>query len=495
MKFFVAQLETETNTFAAAPTGWGGFEACGIYRGDASVRAPDTTGAFMQAIRSILEADGHCVVEGLCASAEPFGRTVREVYESLREQMLADLRMAMPVDAVQLLLHGAMVADGYDDCEGDLMARVREIIGPDVPFGVELDLHCHFTERMRASADVIIAFKEYPHTDGVDRARELYRILLDMQAGRLRPTTAVFDCKMVGMWHTTREPMAGFVKRLQSFEGHDGVLSVSLGHGFPWGDVPESGAKLWVVTDNDTAKAQRLAEQLGREFWELRALTGGNALALDDALDQALQIDGGPVVLADVADNPGGGATSDSTFILRRLIERGIGNAVIGAFWDLGAIQICKDAGVGAVIDLRVGGKCGPASGAPVDLRVTVRAVVEAHSQSAVAMGVRAPMGTAVWVESAAVPGGLHLLLASVRGQVFGTDAFTGLGLSLADKGLVVVKSSQHFHAEFAPIAKAVLYAATPGAINPDFARIPYVLRDLDYWPRVETITHQKAIS
>jgi microcystin degradation protein MlrC len=485
MKIFIAQLATETNTFAAAPTGRAGFEEYGIYLGDASQKAPEGTGGFVHACRAAMEADGHQVAEGLCTLAEPSGPTVRAVYEELRDQLLDGLRAALPVDAVQMLLHGAMVADGYDDCEGNIIARVRQLVGPDVPIGVELDLHCHFTELMQRSADVIIAFKEYPHIDGVERAIELYRILVDMHAGRVRPTTAVFDCRMVGMWHTTREPMMGFVKRMQSFEGRDGVLSVSLGHGFPWGDVPESGAKLWVVTDNDPEKAQRLAEQLGREFWDLREQTGGNALPLDEALDQALAVvktQGGPVVLADVADNAGGGAPSDSTFILQRLIERGIGHAAIGAFWDLGAIQICKDAGVGAVINLRVGGKCGPTSGQPVDLRVTVRAVVEGHSQSAAAVGGRVSMGTCVWVEG---PNDVHLLLASLRGQVFATEAFTGVGLRLSDKQLVVVKSTQHFHAEFAPMAKAVLYVSTPGAIAPDFAAIPYRRRDLDYWPRV----------
>lgn len=484
MKFFVAQLATETNTFAAAPTGRGGFEEYGIYRGDASRRAPEASGAFLRFMRDMLEGEGHQMVESLCAFAQPAGRTVRSVYEELREQILADLRAALPVDAVQLMLHGAMAAEGYDDCEGDLMARVREIIGPDVPLGVELDLHCHFTELMRTSADAIIAFKEYPHIDGEPRARELYAILRDTAAGKVRPSTGVFDCKMVGLWHTTREPMMSFVKRMQSFEGRDGVLSVSLGHGFPWGDVPESGAKLWVVTDGDLPKAAALAEQLGREFWELREQTGGQHLSVDAALDQALTVlaqQGGPVVLGDVADNPGGGAPGDSTFILRRLLERGIGNAVLGAFWDLGAIQLCKDAGVGAHLALRVGGKVGPSSGDPLDLTVTVRAVVEGHSQGGLGMG-RAPLGTAVWVEAA---DNVHLLLASVRSQVFAVDAFTGLGLNLADKQLVVVKSTQHFHADFAPIATAVFYVSTPGAITPDFAAIPYVKRDLNYWPRV----------
>ncbi|WP_377705219.1 M81 family metallopeptidase [Pseudoduganella sp. UC29_71] len=485
MRFFIAQIATETNTFAATPTGLGAFEECGIFDGDGSLKAPDTTGAVMLAYRRMMEADGHEVVEGLCALAEPSGRTVRTVYEALRERLLAGLRAAMPVDAVQLMLHGAMVADGYDDCEGDILARVREIVGPGVPVGAELDLHCHFTEQMRASADAIIAFKEYPHTDIVKRGRELYRILADTHAGRVRPVTAVFDCKMVGTWQTTREPMAGFVRRMQALEGRDGVLSVSLGHGFPWGDVRGSGARLWVVTDNNPALAAKLAGQLAREFWELRERAGSPVQQLDAALDQALELarsDGGPVVLADVADNPGGGAPGDATFILRRLFERGIGNAAIGAFWDLGAIQICRDAGAGAALDLRVGGKCGPSSGQPLDLRVTVRAVAEQHTQSAAAIGGRAPLGTCVWLEG---PNNVHILLASVRGQVFAPDAFTGVGLSLDDKQLVVVKSAIHFHAEFAPIASAVLYASTPGAIAPDFADLPYQVRTLDYWPRV----------
>lgn len=490
MKFFIAQLATETNTFAPAPTGLGGFEEYGIHRGTASRIDPEGSGAFLLFLRQLLERDGHDVVESLCAFAQPLGRTVRAVYESVRDQILSDLRQAMPVDAVQLMLHGAMVAEGYDDCEGDLLARIREIVGPGVAVGAELDLHCHFTERMRSAADALIAFKEYPHVDGEARARELYALLRDTAAGKLRPTTAVFDCKMVGLWHTTREPMQSFVQRMQSFEGHDGVLSVSLGHGFPWGDVPESGAKLWVITDNDPTKAAALAAQLGREFWDLRERTRSDARPVDAALDEALQVlkhEGGPVVLADVADNPGGGAPGDSTFILQRLIERGIGNAVIGAFWDLGAIRICQDAGVGARIALRVGGKAGPSSGQPVDLPVRVRAIVEQHSQGGLGMG-RAPLGTAVWVESIASPGipsGLHLVLASVRSQVFARDAFTGLGLVLQEQALVVVKSTQHFHAEFAPIAKAVIYVATPGAITPDFANIPYQHRDLDYWPRV----------
>ncbi len=486
MKLFAAHLATETNTFAAAPTGLGDFEEIGIFHGDAGVRDPEGVGAFLRYLRGLVEADGGELVESLSTLAQPGGRTVRHVYEALRDEILRDLRAALPVDAVQLLLHGAMAAEGIDDCEGDLAAAIRDIVGPGVPIGLELDLHCHFTERMRRAADVIVAFKEYPHTDTEARGAELYRILKDAARGKVRPVTAVFDCKMVGLWHTTREPMQGFVRRMQALEREPGVLSVSLGHGFPWGDVPEAGAKLWVVTDDDPELAQSLAQQLGREFWALRERIGPEVCGIDAALDAAFAsavggLDGrGPAVLADVADNPGGGAAGDSTFILRRLVERRVANSVVGAIWDLGAIHVCKGAGVGARLDLRIGGKCGPASGLPLDLRVTVRAIVPNHSQSA--LGVRERLGDCAWVEA---DNGLHILLCSIRTQTYGLDAFTGAGISLLDKAVVVVKSTQHFYAEFAPIARKVLYVSTPGAMSFDFAAIPYRLRSPDYWPRV----------
>ena len=491
MKIFSAFLATETNTYAAAPTGWGGFLEYGIFHGDASTRDPQGIGGSMVELRRLLAAGQHELVESVSAFAQPLGRTVRAVYERLRDDILGDLQATIsvgPVDGVILLLHGAMVADGYDDCEGDLIARVRELVGPDVPIGVELDLHCHCTALMQRSADAIIAYKEYPHVDALQRLEELLRIVLDTARGRLRPTTAMFDCKMVGLWHTTREPMAGFVRRMQAVEQAQCVLSVSLGHGFPWGDVPESGARLWVVTDNDPGLAAALAEQLGREFWALRHETVTPMLTIAAALDQAAQADGGPVVIADIADNAGGGAMSDSSFILQALLARGTRDAAIGAFWDLGAIQICRDAGIGARIALRIGGKCGPASGEPVDLEVVVKGIVDNHFQLGLnSNDERAPLGPSVWVQAA---GGLDIVLVSVRSQTFSPGVFSGLGIELESKRLIVVKSTQHFHAQFAPLAREILYVTTPGAISMDFAALPYRVRDLDYWPRVADPHH-----
>jgi microcystin degradation protein MlrC len=422
MKIFFATLSTETNTFSPIPTGHAAFTTVGYYRRDASLAPPVHGNIASIEWRKLAEADGHAVVDSVCAFAQPAGTTLRRVYEGLLADLLADLAAAMPVDVVLLKMHGAMVADGYDDCEGDTLARVRAIVGRDAVVGIELDLHCHLTELMREQADVIITYKEYPHVDVAARARELYAICIAAKEGRVRPVIAYYDCRMIMMWRTPVEPMAGFVRRMQALEGKDGILSVSFGHGFPWGDVADVGARIVVVADGDAAKAARVAEELGREVWRLRHEAWTAHDTIDAAIDAALAAPAGPIVLADVADNAGGGAPSDSTPLLRRLVERGVTGVASGCYWDPMAVRFCFEAGVGACFDLRIGGKCGVASGLPIDLTVTVRALAEHHSQGGLAGG-RADLGASAWVEA----DGIHLILNSERCQVFHPDAFTGL--------------------------------------------------------------------
>lgn len=480
MRLFIGGIATESNTFAPLPTGWKGFEEGGIFRGDATRHEPRHFTAPLHEWRRLGEADGHEVLEGLMAAAQPAGTTVRAVYESLRDALVTDLRNAMPVDVILLNLHGAMVAHGYDDCEGDLLAALRAVAGPEVIIGAELDLHCHLTSAMLQHADLLVAYKEYPHVDTVDRARELYRLALAAARGEIKPVTSVHDCRMIGGWHTTREPMAGFVRKMQALEGRDGVLSVSFGHGFAYGDVADVGARIWVITDNDPESGRALAARLGKELFDMRDRTRTSHLGVDDALDRALSLEQGPVVLADTLDNPGAGAAGDSTFILRRMLERGIRSAVSGLYWDPIAAQICSDAGVGASLRLRLGGKLGPASGMPLDVVATVKAVREEHFQTSMA-GQRTALGTSVHIEV----DGIDVVLITQRSQTFHPDAFTGLGIDLLSKQIVVVKSMQHFHRGFSPIARDILYVHTEGGLVHDGETSPYTKRDGNYWPRV----------
>ena len=479
MKIFMATLATETNTFSPIPTGRAGFMGGREWHRTDGSRHPPTVGSIpLIAWRALAEADGHTVAESICTFAQPAGTTLRHVYEELRDMLLADLRAAMPVDAVLLFMHGAMVAEGYDDCEGDTLAAVRAIVGPGAAVGIELDLHCHLTEAMRTNATAMVLFKEYPHVDIGQRAPELYRICMDAAQGRTRPVIAYHDPRMIGTFRPTQQPVRGFVDRMAALEGHDGILSVSFGHGFPWADVAEVGAKIVVVADGDAAKAEAVARQLGGELWAMREEATARLDTIDAGLD-AIGPGDKPLVLADASDNAGGGAPSDSTFVLRRMIERGVTQAAVGCFWDPQAVAFCMEAGEGATFLLRIGGKSGPASGDPIDLMITVRRVQAEHSQPGLSGGV-SDLGPSAWVSAA----GIDIALTSKRQQTFSPEAFTGLGITLHDKAVVVVKSSQHFQANFAPIARAIRYVSGPGALSFDYAALPYTKLTKPFWPR-----------
>ena len=480
MRVFIACLGTETNTFSSLPTGEQTYRDTAVFDGDATRHAPNPFSLPMHIWRKRAEAEGHEVVEGLCAFAQPAGRTIRRVYEDYRNRILEQAQAAMPLDLVLVNMHGAMVAEGYDDCEGDLLAGLRAVVGPDAVIGGELDLHCHITPLMLEAATALITYKEYPHIDIGERAKDLFRLCHDAARGRTAPVMAAHDCRMISMWRTTSEPMRAFVADMKEREGKDGILAVSFGHGFPWGDVAEVGAKTLVVADGDADKAAALAADLGARLWAMREETRPTAVGIDEAIDRALAVVGRPIVLADVSDNAGGGAPSDSTFILERLIARGVGDVASGLYWDPVAVRFCTEAGEGALLRLRIGGKCGPDSGDPVDLAVTVKRIVTGAAQTFGAA--RNRIGDAVWVRA---EGGLDLVLNTVRTQVFHPDAFTAVGLNPAARKIVVVKSTQHFHAGFAPIAQEILYVAAPGAIAPDFAAIPYTKLAKPYWPRV----------
>jgi microcystin degradation protein MlrC len=478
MKVFIAGLATETNSFSPIPTGRLAFEDSFVSR-KATDETANLFSAPMHEWRSMAEARGWQVSESLAAFAQPAGPTIRGVYEAYRDEILADLAKAKP-DIALLSMHGAMIAEGYDDCEGDLLARARQVVGPDVVIGLEIDPHSHLTDVMLDAADLIVCYKEYPHTDTPDRARELFALAADTAEGKIRPVMRDHDCRMIAMYHTTRAPMRGFVDEMQAREGQGGILSLSLVHGFPWGDCARVGTRMLAIADGDAGLAEATAREFGEKLWDLRGQIRVDWPSIGGALDRAEAANAAPVVLADFADNAGGGAPADSTFVLQEVLNRGLRDIAIGIFWDPVVVRMCRDAGVGATMQVRLGGKVGKMSGDPVDLEVTVRGVREDMHQL---MGTsRMPMGTGVWLET----NGVHLVLSDKRTQAFHPIAFTDLGLDLSQMKIVVVKSSQHFHAGFGPIASEVIYISGPGAITPDYAGIPYTKRDGNYWPKVE---------
>ena len=213
------------------------------------------------------------LIEGSCFAASPAGTTNRADYEFMRDEILGQLKAALPVDGLLLGLHGAMVAHGYDDVEGDIIERARAIVGPKCVIGVELDPHCHLTMKRVSKADIIVLYKEFPHTDVVERAEDVLDLVLATLRGKIKPVMSVYDCRQIQSYPTTLQPMRGLVDRIMAMEGKDGILSVSIAHCFPYGDVAEIGTRVLVIADGDKKKADALATTLGEELVGLRGKT------------------------------------------------------------------------------------------------------------------------------------------------------------------------------------------------------------------------------
>ncbi len=477
MRIFTAALATETNTFSPMPTDRALFEETFYAPAGTHGPKPEFFSGQTFAARKRAASSNWDVVEGLHTFAMPAGKTVKAVYEEYRDQILAELKAALPVDIVALGLHGAMVADGYNDCEGDLLERVRAIVGPKVAVGIEIDPHCHMTEKMVKNADAIVIFKEYPHTDFMERGEELIDLLARTARGEAKPRMSLYDCRMLAFLRTTREPVRGFVDKIQAMEGKDGILSISIVHGFPYGDVADIGTKVLVITDDKKEHGDRVAKALGRELWEKRADLQPDLLTIDQAIDQALASPDAPVTIADPADNAGGGAPSDSTFFFRALHKRGIRNVAIAPMWDPGAVKLCFAAGLGGELDLRFGGKLGPTSGDPVDAHVKVIGLARNAKQRFGAT--EFDLGDVAGIEV----DGIALTLTTTRVQALHPDVFSVAGIDPTKRKILVAKSTNHFYAGFATISKTILYSDGPGALAGDFRQIPFTKRGRKMWP------------
>jgi microcystin degradation protein MlrC len=478
MRLFSATIATETNTFSPLPTSLDAYrESVFLRPGEHPTDAPRMCTAPLFVARRRAAAEGFTLIEGSCFAASPAGTTNRADYEFMRDEILAQIKAALPLDGIAFGLHGAMVAHGYDDVEGDLLERARAIVGPDCVIGVELDPHCHLTVKRVTLADITILYKEFPHTDVVERAEDLLTLMLRTLRLQVKPTSSLYDCRQIGSYPTTLPLMRAFVDKTAAMEGRNGVLSVSIGHCFPYADVAELSGRILVITDNDKALADRLASEIGQEFIAMRGRTAPDYMAADAGISAALAFNDSPVVLADPADNAGGGAPSDNTTILRHLLTRQADSAALGPIWDPIAVRLCFDAGVGARFPLRFGGKIGPTSGDPIDALVTVSAVQRDCWQS---FGpTKVPLGDCAAISI----GGIDVVLISNRTQALGLELFRNLGIEPTERKLVVVKSTNHFMAAFGPIARKVIYVDSDGPLSRDYRKIPYTKVQRPIWP------------
>jgi microcystin degradation protein MlrC len=468
-------LSHETNTFSNVPTDRGQFEARDLSYGGEIIETYRGTGTCLGGMIGAAERLGATLLPSVAASASPAGLVTRDIYEHVKQRILTDLQAAGRLDGVLLDLHGAMVPEGLDDGEGDIIAAVRRAVGPGVPIAVTLDFHGNLGKDMIAGADLLHGYKTYPHVDMAERGAEAAERLAQVIGGRLKPTAAWRKPPLMpplGRQGTARGPMRRLYDLADEMERDPKVISVSLFAGFPYADIPDAGLGIYVVTDDDKALAERLADRLARVAWEHRHEFIHTALPVKEAVAKALGAEGRPIVLADMADNTGGGAAGDGTEILRELLRVGARSATVACIWDAAAAQACARAGVGASVTLDVGGKVDDRHGAPVRVTGTVRTLSDGRFIH------RGPMMTGLpgrlGVTAVLDVNDVKVILISHRWQTLDPEMIRFVGIDPLREKILVVKSTIHYRAAFEPIAKEIIEVDAPGLSSSNLARFEY---------------------
>jgi microcystin degradation protein MlrC len=475
VRVFVAMFAHETNTFSTLPTDRRQFEAAHLHYGGEVLEVFRGTGTCLGGMIEVAGARGMALLPSVAASASPAGRVTKDVYQEVKRRLLDDLRAAGPLDGVLLDLHGAMVPEGLDDGEGDLLDAVRGVVGGALPVVVTLDFHTNLTAAMVRHASLLHGYKTYPHVDMDARGREAAGRLDDLVAGRIRPAVAWRQPALLpplAGQGTARGPMRRLYDLADEMERDPRVLTVSLFAGFPLADIPDAGLSVYVATDGDQALADRLAERLAAEAWARRREFLHTAPGVEAAVAQALAAGGRPVILADIADNTGGGAAGDTTGILRELLRVGARETTVACLWDPEAARRALEAGVGATVTLPVGGKVDPRYGAPLTVTGRVRTLSDGRfvHRGPMARGLEAQLGPTAVLDV----DGVKIILISRRRQTLDPEMIRCVGIDPTAERILVVKSTIHYRAAFEPLAHAIIEVDAPGLSSSNLAHFTF---------------------
>lgn len=489
----IGSVMHETNTFSPVPTTLESFAARRgkVMEGQEVIEgfrgARTGLGAFIE----IGESEGWDLIGTVAGHAVPSANVDASAHDRLKAMLVEPIRAAVAngtLDGVLLYLHGAMLSENAPDAEGDLCRAVRDIVGPGVPVLVELDLHGNITAEMCAAVDAVFVYDTNPHIDSYERGLETAGCLRDILSGSL-PRPQVFISKppmlppTINM-RTAEGPMRKLLDRGLEWEAGEGIVNVAVFGGFAYADFDAAGAAI-VVTATDPELGRRCADDMGRYAWEIRDEFLKRIPTIDEAIAQALELVRGgatkPVVLADVADNPGGGGTGDSTEVLHELRRRGV-HAAVACVWDPETVQQAISIGLGNEGDFRIGGKAGPSEyGAPLEVRARVTRLSDGRfiGKGPVIRGLPVDCGPSACIET----GDLKLVVTSARHAANDQGYFSMAGIQPNREEILVVKSRGHFRADFEPIAEAIIEVDAPGAANPNLARYAFQHIRRPIWP------------
>jgi microcystin degradation protein MlrC len=487
-RVLIAQFMHETNTFSKLKTTLDDYRRRWLIEGEAMVGrfkgTRNEVGGYIDAAAQY----GWEPVYAVAANATPSGTLTKETWETIRDRIVDTAKSAGKLDAVCLSLHGAMVTETEDDAEGALLEALRGVIGPDVPMVATLDLHANATVTMAKNANALVSFRTYPHIDGYDRAVQAAALVHEVLGGKKKPRCLLSQPAMLeGADHgRTTQPgvMRDLLARADEHEKEPGINVVSIQVGFTWSDIPYTGPSIAVSHEPSAeARAREIARSMIDEIWRRRDESSSDyrSVAEGVAAARAKSDATGPLVLADGTDNPGGGGYNDTTPVLQAMIDAGIQNAAVGTIYDPGTVQQAMKAGVGAEIDVELGGHTDESMGKPVKAKAVVRMLSDGvfRNDGPMNAGVESNMGPTAVLRI----GGIDVVTISNRIQTIDLQTFLSQGIDPRAKDVLVVKSVQHFRAAYAPIAREIVLVDSGGICSPDIMRLKFTKLRRPIWP------------
>jgi microcystin degradation protein MlrC len=483
MKWIVGGFAHETNTFSTVQTDLDAFRAQQYLVGEAVRDAHAGNATVVGGFLDVIDRNGDEAVLTVTSHATPSGLVTKEAFDTMVGHIVEGATAHPDADGVLLGLHGAMVPEGLDDGEGETIRRVREVVG-EIPIVVVLDLHSHITELMVEQATAIIGYQKYPHTDMGERGVEAAELVVRIANGEVTPIAALNKPLMMPPVGTCHTEAGLYVELWQDALRKDRpkeILTTSLFAGFPFADVPSLGYAVLTYADGDQEVADTEAARLGAAAWEGREAFRYHPTSIADAVTRAREATEGPIVIADMADNPGGGSSNDGVELLRELLKQGVDRAAVGTIYDPAVVQQAVSAGVGETVKISLGAKTDDLHGEPIDIEGRIRLIYNGRFQY------KGPMLRGAWgdIGLAAVinVNGIDVIACSKRVQTRDPEVFRSAGIDPFDYHILAVKSAVHFRAGFNSIAKEIIIADGPGLTSLDLSIFPYTRISRPMWP------------
>ena len=476
-RVLTAELAHETNTFSRIATDEQAFRNREFFIGQEAIDARGQKNTELAGFLDAARRHDWQVDHVLSATAGPSGKVTRAAFDWLVDPIIAQARQ-QNYDGILLGLHGAMVTDFCEDGEAELLQRLRDCIGDQIPVAITLDLHANVGASMCALANIIVSYKTYPHIDMREAGLHAGEILQRAMTAEINPKMIRVDCPMleeVNGGRTDIGPMITRIEAARQWESRDDAFAVSINAGFASADVLEAGPTVLVCAQGDMEIHRQFAQGMIDEIWNSRDDVLNDYLDVDDAALIASQFDAasGPLVIADYADNPGAGSYGDSTALLGALLRAKIDNACFGPMVDGEAVRQLQSCEPGAGIKIQLGGKREPGmGGGPLELEVELLRLSDGRYTGTGKMigGLQRSFGASAVIRCE----GIEILVTTLSQQMLDLQQFRAFGIEPADKTVVALKSMQHFRADFEPIAARVIVCDSGALCTPDYQRLNY---------------------